>query len=199
MFLAIKNEQCPFEDSTIFSKKITSDGGVMVIEEYGLIVTVPEGAIESESDCIEIRAAASLFGPFDIPENCHPVSPYVWIAADYIFKKQLQIEIQHHADVTNFKDKSQFCILKASCIECNTHYSKMDIMTTENHHDISDTVCTLFTNHFCSYCLVSKNDQMPDRIIAYHYLPEDFVSADSFRAEVCFCYDLNICKQVIVI
>ena len=169
----------------------------MVIEEYGLTVTVPKGAIDHHY--VEIQAAASLLGPFDIPDDYHPVSPYVWIAADYIFKKQLQIDIEHHADVTNLKDISQLCVLKASCSECSihNHHSKTHVMTLwDDHYDIRDTICTLFTSHFCSQCLVSKNDQIPDRIIVYLYLPDDYKSADSFRAEMCFCFDLSICKKV---
>ena len=197
-FTVIKEEQCPFENSTIFSKSFTPEGGVMIIKEYGVTVIVPEGAIESS--CIKIQAAANLFGPFIIPEDCRPVSPYVWISADYVFKKKLQIEIEHHADVASFKDTSQLCVLKSSCSECSAHdhHFKTHIMTkwNINNYNISDTVCTLFSDHFCSYCLASKTDEIPDRIIAYHYLPHDYRSADSFKAELCFCYDLTICKNV---
>ena len=195
----VNKEQCPFKYSNIVTRQFSSDGGIMDIEEYGVRVTVPKGAIEDH--CVEIQAAASLFGPFIIPHDCHPVSPYVWIAADYVFKKQLQVNIEHHADITNLKDESQLCILKTCCSECSTHdhHSEAHIMTKWNEQfNINDTVCTLFTNHFCSQCLVSKNDQIPDRIIAYHYLPDDYKFADSFRAELCFCYDLSICKKVLM-
>ena len=182
------------------SQQFTCDGGVMDIKYYGFKLIVPKGAIEDY--CVEIKVAVSLFGPFDIPSNFHPVSPYVWITAvspaDYVFKKQLQIEFQHHADVSELKDISKLCVLKASCTTCSTHHPKMHMTTWNCHFDISDTVCTLFTNHFCSYCLASKSDQIPNRIIAYHYLPENYESADTFRAEICFCYDLSICKEVII-
>ena len=81
-------EQCPFKNTEIILKTFTSEGGDMVIKEYGVRVNVPKGAIDS--DDIEIYTAASLFEPFMIPKYCRLVSPYVWIAADYVFKKRIQ-------------------------------------------------------------------------------------------------------------
>ena len=201
MINSIKNQEpCPLLNNDISSKIFTSSGGVMIIEEYGIKVTVPFEAIEDHC-MVEIQAAASLFGPFAIPNDYRPVSPYIWLGANYTFKKPIQVEFEHHADTSNSKDISQLCVLKASCTKCNSHYHKMHKITQDNHYDISDSVCTLFTDHFCSYCLADESDksderQIPDRIVAYHYLPEDFKLADIFRAELCFCYDLSICKKV---
>ena len=192
--LTMNAEPCPFKDSDIVSSKFTCDGGLMFIENYGVKVIIPKGAIENS--CVEVQAAASLFGPFVVPDNCRPVSPYVWIASNYVFKKQLQIEIEHHADISNVKEISKkLCLLKACYSKCNAH-PKMYMTTGSYHYIINDTTFTLFTNHFCSVCLAAENKQIPDRIVAYQYLPADYVSADTFRAEVCFCYDLTICKEV---
>ena len=193
--LVMNQEPCPFRDSAVTSVTFTCNGGVMVIEEYGLKVIVPRGAIEDHC-VVEIEAAASLFGPFAIPNDCRPVSAYVWIAAKYMFKKLIQIEFEHHADV---EDASKFCILKACChAKCSSspHHHEMHNITRECNYRISGSFCTLFTNLFCSYCLATKSSQIPDRIVAYHYLPENYESVKSFRAEVCFCYDINICKKV---
>ena len=188
-----EQEECPFSGSKITSKEIICDGGIMVLDHYGVKITIPKGAIENTP--VEIQVSASLLGPFDIPSDCHPVSPYVWIAANYEFKKHIQIEFQHHADVSTFKDTTKFCILKASCSHC-THHHQLHMTEWNCLYDISDTVCTLFTTHCCSICLAKKSDNIPDRIVAYHYLPENYDTADTFKAEVCFCYDLNICKEV---
>ena len=194
LLLAIIQEQevCPFKDCKIFMKQFTCDGGIMALDCYGLKITVPKKAIEGVP--IKIQVSASLLGSFDIPSDYHPVSPYIWIAADYVFKKQIQIEFQHHADVSTFKDTSNLCILKA-CSHC-THHHQLYMTEWNCHYSISNTVCTLYANQFCSFCLASKSDQIPDRIVAYHYLPENYESADTFRAEICFCYDLDICKEV---
>ena len=117
-------EPCPLVDSNITSEKLTSDGGIISIEEYGLNIIVPRGAIEDRC-VVEIQAAASLFGPFAIPTDCRPVSPYVWIAANYVFKKLIQIEFEHHVDISGLEDTSRLCLLSVSCTKCNSHHSKM--------------------------------------------------------------------------
>ena len=120
----------------------------------------------------------------------------MWIAADYTFKKQLQIEIEHHADIHNVEDTSELCLLKNCCIKDNTHHHDFHMTIWNHQYSFNDTVCTLFTDHFCSYCFAKTSDLIPDRIVAYHYLPEDYKTADTFRAELAFCYDLEICKKV---
>ena len=47
----------------------------------------------------------------------------------------------------------------------------------------------------CSICLASKSTHLIHRIIAYHYLPQDYKSRDEFKVEVCICSDLNICRK----
>ena len=193
-----KNQElCPLSNRDIISMHFTSTGGVMFIEEYGVKVNVPNGAIEDYC-VIEIQATASLFGPYNIPNDCHPISAYVWIGASYTFKQLIEVEIEHHADISNSKDISQLCVLKVCCTnDCtkrNSHHHMMHEIT--QGYVIRDSVCTLYTNHFCSYCLAARRTELPDRIIVYHYLPEDYKSVDEFKAEVCFCYDLNCCKKV---
>ena len=192
----IKNQEpCPLPDTDITSEHFTNAGGVVVIEKYGVKVTVPNGAIE-DHHIVEIQAASSLYGPFNIPNDRCPVSAYVWIGANYVFKKVIEIEFEHHADISNSKNITQLCILKAGCTKCNSDHPLMHEIT--QRHIISDSVCTLYTNHFCSYCLAAKSTKVPNRIVAYHYLPEDYKVLDEFRAELCFCYDLNYCKKVML-
>ena len=170
----------------------------MFIEKYAVKVNVPSGAIDEHHE-VEIQAAASLLGPFGIPNGCHPVSPYVWIGANYSFKKLIKLEFEHHAVISNSEYISQLCILKTyctnDCTKCDTHHPMMYDSTKK--YVISDSVCTLYTNHFCSQCLACKDEQIPDRFAVYHYIPENYKSVDDFTSEVCFCYDLNRCKKVI--
>ena len=102
----------------------------------------------------------------------------------------------HHADVSNVENISKLCVLKACYSKRNAHHPKMYMTISNDRYIISDTTFTLFTNHFCSYCLATNDKQIPNRIVAYHYLSKDYTTADTFRAEICFCYDLSICKEV---
>ena len=197
--IVFENEEpCPLTNEGSKSNYFTNTGGEWTIEEYGVEVTVPKEAIE-DHHTVEIQVNSSLFGPFAIPDDYHPISTYVWIGANYTFKKPIKLQFEHYADISNSKNKSQLCILKACCTKCRTKCNNNQLVMHEitQEYVISDSVCTLYTDHFCSQCLATKNEQTPKRIVVHHYVPEDYKSVNDFSAEVCFSYDLTICIEVI--
>lgn len=195
----IKNgEDCPLNNYKIYSELFDHNGGELLIKGYGVKVIVPAEAIDKGYE-VQIEAAASLFGPFIIPEGYSPISVYVWIGTCYIFKKRLEVEIEHNIVVS---DRSEFSILTA-CKEdiCDgkdeQKLYKMQIETHEYQCKISDSTFTFFTTHFCSKCLATETDkQVAKRVMMYHYLPENYKSEKEFVSEACFCYDLKCCKEV---
>lgn len=104
-------EICPLRNS-IISKVFDCNGGELLIKEHAIKVTVPIGAIDENYE-VQIQAAASLFGPFIIPEDHYPISAYVWIGACYEFKKKLKIEMEHDIVVSEETDVSELCVLTA--------------------------------------------------------------------------------------
>ena len=194
------NEKCPLKDCLIISRMFDYNGGELEIKEHGVKVTVPIGAIDKDCEA-QIEVAASLLGPFMIPEDYYPISVYVWIKACYKFKKKLMVEMEHDIVVTKETDVSELCVLTAceedKCCEENNQMLKMHEDTCE--YKLEKSTCTIFTSSFCSKCLAAKKRgkaYQARRIIMYHYLPENYNSADEFVAEVCFCYDLEFCKKV---
>ena len=200
--MLLVEELCPLTNKGNKSNYFTKTGGEWTIEEYGVKVTVPNGAIGDHIK-VEIQVNVSLFRPFAIPNDCHRVSAYVWIGANYTFKKPIEIQFDHHADISNSENISQLCILKACCTKCTKCNNNQCVMHDEitRKYTISDSVCTLYTDHFCSYYLAQRTDseslEMPDRIVVLLYVPEDYKSVDEFNAEVCFCYNLTSCIKVI--
>ena len=192
---------CPWSDCNITSSMFEDHGGVLSIKEHAVKVTIPAGAID-EGHIVQIEATASLFGSFIIPEGYHPISAYVWVGACYEFKKNLKVEIEHDTDVTEETNLSELCVLTASeedkCDgEDNEIVYKMREDTCEYQYELNKLTCTLFASHFCPKCLAAKaKAESPKRIIMYHYLPENYKSAYDFVAEICFCCDLQFCKEV---
>ena len=180
----------------IVSETFGHSGGILVIEEHAVKITIPDGAIET--DCrVQVKAAASLFGPYSIPESYLPISAFVWIGACYQFLKPLEVEIEHFALITQLQDLSNLCVLtddKESLLDGQEY--KMQEDTCQFQYKINETTCTLFSDRFCSKCLAAKYRNIPKRVMMYHYLPEDYKLAVEFVAEVCFCYDLTFCKKV---
>ena len=201
IIVIVKNEEdCPLKNSKIYSELFDYDGGELLIKEHAVKVIIPAEAIDKGYK-VQIEAAASLFGPFIIPEDYYPISVYVWIGTCYIFKKKLEVEIEHNIVAS---DGSEFSILTA-CEEniCDGSWDgqklyKMHVDTNEYQYKISDSTFTFFTNHFCSKCLAIET-KVAKRIMMYHYLPEDYESEKQFVSEACFCYDLTSCKKVHVL
>ena len=199
--LIVKNtEICPLLDSKIMSHYFETEGGKLLINEHCVTITVPKGAI-SEGDKVEIKAAASLIGPYSIPKGFYPVSAYVWIGANYIFKKQLQVQIEHHAMLSQPEDILQLSILTTCTKDRVTGDNGQDMYemheaTYQPQCKINESICIYSTDHFCSNCLAKKSENIPDRIVVYHMLPRLFESESTFSSEICFCYNLELCKKV---
>jgi len=197
--LTVTNKEiCPFEDCDIVTMTFNSDGGVLIIEEHGLKLTIPRGAIE-DGIVVEIQAAVSLFGPFIIRNEYHLISGFVWIGACYMFNKPLTLEIEHYADVSNEDDIGSLCVLKACMKHKQELYEMHEVPERHYQYCLGSSFCSFSTKHFCSMCLAKKNLNIPDRIVVYQYLPDNYKYADEyFRAEVCICYDFSVCKKVII-
>ena len=194
-------EICSLRDCQIISGVFDYDGGELIINEHAIKVTIPIGAIDEDYK-VQIEAAASLFGPFIIPEGYYPISAYVWIGACYEFKKKLKIEIEHDIVLLKERNISELHVLTAceenKCDgENNQILYEMHEDTCEYQYEVNKTTCTVFTSHFCSKCLAASGKaKKAKRVIMYHYFPDDYKSAYEFITEVSFCYDLKFCKEV---
>ena len=193
----MNTEKCPLRDCQIISEMFDNDGGELLIKEHAVKVTIPIGAIDKGYE-IQIEAAASLFGPFIIPKGYYPISAYVWIGACYEFKKQLKVEIEHDIVVSE-ETMPGLCILTA-CEKDASGEQKLLLMHEDNcecQYDVDKSTCTFYTHHFCSKCLAAKGDvKPPKRISVCHYVPVDYTLRSEILTEICFFYDLLLCKEV---
>ena len=182
-----------FQSLTDFTlQEFDHNGGRITIEDYAIKVTIPNGAI-AVGDNVKFKVSASLYEPYSIPEGYRPISAYVSITCDrYSFYKLISVEIEHHAFISTTEDISSLCVLK-TCE--NDNCSEMHEVTKGYKYEIGSSFCTYYTCHFCSLCLAAKSAVTTDRIMAYHYLPKDYQSVDEFKAELCFCYDLEPCRN----
>ena len=187
-----REEECPFNNTTVYTKKFDHRGDRLTIEDYAVTLIVPRGAI-APSINITIRVACSLFGPFTIPTGYHCISAYVWIQVHhYDFQKPLKVILEHHASTA---DISNLCVLKT--VSGDGHAEMRQVPKHEYQFKINSRFCTYQSDYFCSLCLAAK-DEYATNIISYHFLPKNYQSMRNFEAEVCFCYDLKPCKQRIM-
>jgi len=192
-------EECHLSDCHITSEMFDYNGGELLIKEHSVKITVPVGTIDKGYK-VQIEAAASLFGPFIIPYGYYPISAYVWIGTCSEFiKKPLKVEIEH--DVVSDEIKtSELCILTASekdiCGEkaAGQKIFKMNEDTVKYQFQISDTICTVSSEHFCWYGL-AVNEKKSKRIMMYHYLPENYQDKKIFKLKLVFAQTLNFTKR----
>ena len=100
LLMHLGKEQCPISNTEPLSKSFNYLGGKLVIEDHDVTITVPVLAV-STGDEVEIQAAANLIGPYKLPDDCDQISVIVWIRADYMFKKPVQIRIPHYVSITD--------------------------------------------------------------------------------------------------
>ena len=193
-------ETCPLLNYTIQSKNIRSNGGMLFIEDHMIFIQVPENAV-SKDDTVEIQAAASYYGYYEIPDDYQPISAYLWVAANYKFKRQVKIIMPHYGAVFTEDDKSAISVLTAT--EEDGIKKEEGHVVYRMHQDnsyeceVEGAVCIYKVYHFCSDCIAArKTKNLPNRIVALHYFPQDYTSSYNVKSEVCFCYDTEFCKTV---
>ena len=132
-------EVCPISDSVPLSRTFDHNGGVLMIEDHDVTITVPELAV-AKGEKVEIQAVASLVGPYKLPDDCDPVSVFVWIGADYVFKQPVKITIPHFASFFDYLDdlvvltadeEVNMCILKMVNLCCKCMSLSMTIIESK--------------------------------------------------------------------
>ena len=180
------------------SQEFDCNGGELFIKEHAVKITIPVGAI-AKGDVVQLEAAASPVGLYNIPEGYHPISVYVLLEASYLFKKKLKVEIEHDIVVSKDTDISKLCVLTTGkeVLYHGQKWLKMYKDNCEHQYKVNESTCSLFTDHFCSKCLAYIDTiKIPKRVMIYHYLPEDYKSETEVICEICICFDLTFCKKV---
>ena len=194
IFVIAAKKNIDVKSPPFVSHQFDCNGGEINIEEHAVKVTVPRGAI-ADDQSVEFQITASLFGPFTVPKGYHPISAFVTIEACYKFHKNIEIQIEHHACVESAKDISKLCLLRTCQHEHSEKQQTMHEVVGGYKYEVDSSFCKYFADHFCSVCCATKSECISNRVMAFHFLPHNFNSADSVKAEVCFCYNLVACRN----
>ena len=203
----------------ILSKTFDHHGGELIIEEHNVTITVPELAV-SEGDEVVVRAIVSLTGPYKLPDGYDLVSVFVWVGADYRFRKLVKVTIPHFASIENLDQKFDVVVLTANekDVVLNDNGDSLLLMhesVYDYQYEVNDDYCDYYTDHFCSKCLARRRSfifrllnrstlssprEVPypsrTRITVFFCVPDDYATADELLIEFCICYSLKHCLQV---
>ena len=160
-------------------------------------MTIPKGAIK-DGDLVNICTAVDFYGPFVLPSKCPTslVSPYYWIGStnSYRFQKPVKVELEHFAVVTAC-DPSHYQLL--TCADDDESYTMRPVdyeLDFKVQGNIS--LCTFHTQHFCSYCLWHKSDDLViNRIGAFYLKPENFQWLNYYTVEIWFSFLSSYCLK----
>ena len=208
-------EKCPISECKLLSKTFDHHGGELIIEEHDVNIAVPELAV-FEGVKVEIQAAASLTGPYRLPDDCNLVSVFVWIGANYRFKRPVKITVPHFACIKGLDHRMVILTANEKDIvhkEDGNYELQMHESVYDYQYDVHDDYCVYFTNYFCSKCYVERSSiynlfnalilsplaslfNFGRRLMIFFCYPEDYETANELKIELCICYSLKCCLEV---
>ena len=195
-------EKCPFPNKEVATKTFNHNGGNIIIKEHDVLIHIPQNAI-SNNDLVEVKTCGSLVGPFKMPPGYERVSAYVWVGSTYKFQKCVQMYLQHFEAADNEEDIKDLCLMTAS--ECDkTTESGEDVYLmhedeTEHYFEAGCDECYILTKSWCTKCVAKKRKPNAGRCLAFGYLSRPMYHERSVQIsfEICICYSLAECSQVL--
>ena len=94
-------------------------------EEYGLRITVPEGAISS-SETTEVAITALVGGEFILPEDSELVSAVYTISVSKPLLKRVRLEIQHCVSIETHSHANYLSFVTSSSECCPFQFQSVD-------------------------------------------------------------------------
>jgi len=139
----------------------------MEVPSHNFAVVIPPGAV-SQDDCVQIQTAADCYGPFQLPNQCYPISSFFWINAHYKFKVPVYLILSHFASDLSLEDDNTLCAAEV-CDDISKERVVMKNVSGDAYFDADIGYCIVATNHFCSFCLLSNRKGMDQNFIVLYY------------------------------
>ena len=196
-FIEATEKSCPIFDQNIVSYYVDHNGGTFYNQDHDFAIVIPPGAV-LQGECVEIKATANHFGPYQFPEECHPVSSFFWINSNYTFKFPVYLIMSHYAVIKNVYDINSLCVMQAHDLSI-TNEGKLVMEEISNgvYFDHEIRYCVLTTNHFCSFSVQDKKGSLSKKFKAFCYKYKcDDDDMEQYMTEVCFCPNSCDCSKV---
>ena len=143
----------------------TCSGGRYTNKVHDVSLKIPSGAIP-QGIAMKIEIGVTLSGPFLFPTNTRPISPIVWLCINqsqptpFGFLKPIEVNLPHYLDLASEDNirSLQLKYVKAShnCSEVQTFHFDTD---GEAVFRPRSSYGTIYTQHFCFFCLVAAAQQ----------------------------------------
>ena len=161
--------------------------------EHGVTIIIPEDAVSGKA---RLRVGIALVGPFHFPDNYTPVSAVAWINTSVPLQKRAELHMPHFVLLQDEEDTKELSFFLAS----DQSYGEFEF-TEVPHYPSSfkpgSSYGALWVDHFCSGCIVEKND--PKKLMCHYYIARVFpkdCNQDEWPAVFVFSYHLPTCIEV---
>ena len=140
-------------------------------EQYGLRITVPQGAL-SPTDICEVSMAALVGGQFQLPEESELISAVYNISVSKPLLKSIKLEIQHCAHLVTRDHTSYLSFVTASIQQSPILPYKFQLQEVGQFCP-SDRYGSINLTHFCLKAIVkSRTDPFwSDNVLAQEIHP----------------------------
>ena len=125
------------------------------LEDMGISVCVPEDALGSTKDKIDLHISPCFSGPFELPPGFDSASPTYLIRPSrrVEFKKDVMIKISHHINLQTEEDCKDMVFLSASSTPAyrgsRPVYIFKEIQGVKTVFRPGDQVGEIYLRHFC--------------------------------------------------
>lgn len=125
------------------------------LEDMGIYVCVPKGALTQEEEPLDLHIRPCLCGRFELPSEYDPASPAYLIehSKNTNFQKDIIIKIHHYASLQSKKDCEDMTFLSASSTpeyrESLPVYTFKKISGAKDIFRPGDQVGQIALRHFC--------------------------------------------------
>ena len=133
--------------------------------ELGVSLKIPPGAVRPDAGKpVNVTFQACLSGSnFKYPEGCTPLSAVYHISANTSFKKNVEMTLEHFAELETEKEASEMTFFRAESVPTVTDGREEFIFTQlkGGKFAVGGNHCTLSTQTFC---LISAGTKGPSDI-----------------------------------
>ena len=178
----------------------------LLFDEDNIHIHFPQEVFD-ESQFLEM--AFGLCGPYVLPPNMIPVSPFLWLCTcpSKSFKQAVEITMPHCVDCESAEDAQNICVMKAEHADIKSGKSGATVINFKEaglqkvDFKLGSHEVTFQDHHFCIYCLaqyVDKNELFESNLKYCLTImkPRSYPEGRTLKIYCILHYDLETCRKV---
>ena len=147
---------------------MSSEATIDRLEDLGVSVFVPQNALSSKEESLDIQIRPCFSGTFQLPDDYEPASPAYLIHHNKMhFQKDITIKMLHYANLHSEEDCDNMIVFSASSTP--EYMGSRPVYTFKKSHEANsvfkpgDVVGEISLQHFCFEIIGRKRQRAEER------------------------------------